>query len=181
MKFILTLAFAYFFTIGFAQTAIIAHKSHAGTSISYLIAFSSNFGAIKVVPETWDDNSIQSKPLEIFIPLNDSVILKRTYPTRTPDFNDIDIKTDTLPNKNGYSIFEFRQKYEDSIKQIQQEVYKQQYGKQELKSQQQLNEKATPAKKKKKSYLLFLFGITGGGMLLMKLFSRSKQTEQSIA
>ncbi|MNY31410.1 hypothetical protein D3C86_1655730 [compost metagenome] len=29
-----------------------------------------------------------------------------------------------------------------------------------------------PAKKKKKSYLLFLFGITGGGLLMFRFFSR---------
>jgi hypothetical protein len=36
-----------------------------------------------------------------------------------------------------------------------------------------MHEENTP-KKKKKSYLLFLFGITGGGMLLMQLFRSSK-------
>lgn len=189
MKLILILAFGSCLLTGNTQTPLIAHKSHSGSPASYLIVSSTNFGQIKIVPESWDQNTIQSKPTETFIPLNDSVILKRTTPARNstfpPSFSDI--KTDTLPNKNRYSVFEFREKYQDSVERAWTEQMdklekekRDQLKQQQLESQKQLNEPA-PAKKKKKSYLLFLFGITGGGMLLMKLFSGSKNSQRSIA
>jgi hypothetical protein len=167
--------------MGNAQTPLIAHKSHTGTSNSYLIAANSNFGQIKVIPETLDQNTIQSKPVELFIPLNDSTILKRTTSPRNATYNNpSNTKTDTLPNKNHYTVFEFRQKYEDSINQLRLEKNKFQYETQDSKPTESINPETTPVKKKKKSYLLFLFGITGGGMLLTKLFGKYNVSHPSI-
>jgi hypothetical protein len=96
------------------------------------------------------------------------------------------IKIDILPNQNRYSPFVFEFKYKDSIqkKELQELDLKVEQAKQQLKLEQiQSQPEATPiqSKKKKKSYLLFLFGITGGGMLLTKLFRKSKTSNPSIA
>lgn len=174
MKFFNILAFVITAFTTNAQTPLIYHKSHAGAPVSYFMDPSSNYGAIKMNPslETWEENSIP-KITEVFIPLNDSVILKRTSSGRS--INAVEIKTDTLANKNRYSVFEFQHKYNDSIRQNNLKKWSFQY------ATQSLNTPATPAKKKKKSYLLFLFGITGGGMLILKVFSQSKTINPSIA
>ncbi|WP_341904483.1 hypothetical protein [Fluviicola taffensis] len=181
MKFILTLAFAYFFSTGNAQTPLIAHKSHAGTSNSYLIASSSNFGAIemKFDPQSQPPQLYKS---EKFKPLNDSVMI-----VEVTDFEQKVIQIDTIPNQHRYSLVQFQYKYQDSIQKSEQQYREKEYQlkmeqEEELKKQQnQPVQESAPIKKKKKSYLLFLFGITGGGMLLMKLFSKSKPIQQSIA
>jgi hypothetical protein len=176
MKFILTLLFAYSLTPGMAQTPLIAHKSHAGTSISYFMDPSSNFGAIKI--------DLQPEPLinQTFHPINDSVIVREVL-----DYEGQIIQRDTLSNKEKYSPLIFQARYKDSIRKKELEEnhkreldQEEQLRKQQLESQEQLNE-PVPTKKKKKSYLLFLFGITGGGMLLMRLFRGSKITKPSIA
>ena len=182
MKLILTLLFTYFFLIGNAQTPLIAHKSHTGSSNSYTITSNSNFGAIRI---DFDQPGQQLKPYqsEDFKPLNDSVMI-----LKISDMNQNVIKIDTLPNKEKISsmVFEFR--YKDSIRKkeieenYKQELeYEEELKQQQLESQKQLNQETAPVKKKKKSYLLFLFGITGGGMLLMRLFRKSETIKPSIA
>lgn len=182
MKLIIILAFASSISFGNAQTPLIAHKSHAGSSASYLIASSSNFGAIRI---DFDKQLEPSKPyrVENFKPLNDSVMIMEII---GQDQNIIEI--DTLSNKKRLSTNIFHYLYLDSIRKKEvEENYKreieqeEQLKKQQLESQQQINQETVPAKKKKKSYLLFLFGITGGGMLLMRLFTRSKTTKPFIA
>jgi hypothetical protein len=179
MKPVITLAFAFSISAGNAQTPLIAHKSHAGSSATYFIAPSSNFGELRIDL----DKSFQQPKLyraENFRPLNDSVIILETM-----DIDQKVISTDTFPNKEKYSPIIFQARYTDSIRKKEWEEndkreteQKEQLIKEQQESIEQINEPA-PAKKKKKSYLLFLFGITGGGMLLMKLFGRS--TKQSIA
>lgn len=182
MKLIIALTFASFIYLGNAQTPLIAHKSHAGSSTSYLIVSSSNFGLRRT---DFDKQFEQSKPVrsEHFKLLNDSVII-----LETTDLNQNIIKTDTLKNQNRYAPIIFELKYKDSIqkKEIEENYkremeYEEELKQQQLESQKQLNQETTPAKKKKKSYILFLFGITGGGMLLMKLLGRSKTVKPSIA
>ena len=182
MKPVIILAFAFTISAGNDQTPLISHKSHAGSSTSYLIASSSNFGAIKIDFHRPQED-LKPYRSEKFNPLNDSVII-----LEVTDLDQQVIQLDTLPNKEKFSpmVFEFR--YKDSIRKKEiEESYKQemereeQLKKRQLESQQQINQEATPTKKKKKSYLLFLFGITGGGMLLMKLFARSKTVKPSIA
>lgn len=180
MKGIITLAFTHFITLGMAQTPLIAHKSHSGTTAAFFIDPSSNFGAIRIDME----NERPLEPLKLnttehFIPLNDSTMI-----VETKDFNQQVIKVDTLPNKQRYSDAIFRYKYQDSIRKEEQLKHEQELRKQQEEQkkqielqQQQLNE--TPKKKEKKSYLLFLFGITGGGMLLIQLF-RSSKPQKSI-
>lgn len=175
MKHFFTLVCALSGFASIAQTPLISHKSHSGNASSFLIAANSNFGQIRIDLES----HLKDHPFtyQNFKPLNDSVILHEIS-----DLNQQVIKVDTLPNKNRYSSMIFQMKYQDSIKKttIQEEtVQPEQKETQVQPVQTELNQ--TPVKKKKKSYLLFLFGITGGGMLLMKLFGRSQNTNQSIA
>ncbi|MGV3611591.1 MAG: hypothetical protein ACO1N0_11615 [Fluviicola sp.] len=176
MKCFTILAFVFLFSLTNAQTPLIAHKSHAGVSISYLIDPSSNFGVIRLSPkqdfETWEKNSLPQKT-EVFIPLNDSVILKRT--TSGISIGLPEIKTDTLSNKKRYSVFEFQHKYQDSVRKEKLVKWSFQY------AAHSLNQPSAPIKKKKKSYLLFLFGITGGGLLFMQLFRSSKSIQPAIS
>lgn len=80
-----------------AQTPLIAHKSHAGTSISYFMDPSSNFGAIKI--------DLQPEPLinQTFHPINDSVIVREVL-----DYEGQIIQRDTLSNKEKYSPLIFQ-------------------------------------------------------------------------
>ncbi len=180
MKFILTLFFAYSILFGNAQTPVISHKSHAGSSANYFIDPSSNFGQIRM---DFDGPFQQPKlyKAENFKPLNDSVII-----LEITDIEQKVVSRDTFPNKEKYSPLVFQARYTDSIqRKEQEEIYKREMEQEELlkkqiESQQQLNE-PTPVKKKKKSYLLFLFGITGGGFLLIKLVNRSENNKPSIA
>lgn len=188
MKLILTIACVWFFSIGNTQTPLIAHKSHAGTSLTFCIDPSSNFGERRDPERFFNPISIYRG--ENFKPLNDSMIILEVR-----DFDQKLIKIDTLPNKERFSPILFQLKYQDSIekeemlkiyqeqlKREQEQLKQEEEQKKQLElQQQQINEPATSKKKEKKSYLLFLFGITGGGMLLMKLFSRSKNTQQPIA
>ncbi|MNJ85954.1 hypothetical protein D3C87_34360 [compost metagenome] len=177
MKGIITLAFAGFISLVNSQTPLISHKSHSGSLVTYFIDPLSNFGAIKLDFEMSQPAKLYRN--ESFIPLNDSTMILEIR-----DLEQKVIQTDTLPNKERQAPYLFQSRYQDSIrKREQEEEYKlkiekeEQLRKQELESQQQLIE-PVPAKKKKKSYLLFLFGITGGGMLLMRLFRQSKSVQQ---
>lgn len=186
MNQIITTFFAGFALLANAQTPLIAHKSHAGTSASFFIDPSSNFGRR-------EDIDIQFEQPKIFInqkftSLNDSTILLELL---NPEQKVL--LTDTLPNRKKYSTALFEYYYRDSVQKVErmriyeeemnqqqeQRLHKEQQKKQLELQQQQLNEPA-PKKKEKKSYLLFLFGITGGGMLLMRLLQQSK-SQRSIA
>ncbi|MNU63821.1 hypothetical protein D3C71_530790 [compost metagenome] len=174
MKHFFTLVCALSGFASIAQTPLISHKSHSGNASSFLIAANSNFGQIRIDTES---HFKQPVTYQNFKPLNDTVILHEIS-----DLNQNVIKVDTLPNKNRYSSMIFQIKYQDSIKKtnIQEETLQPEQKETPIQPEPiELNQ--TPVKKKKKSYLLFLFGITGGGMLLMKLFGRSQNTKQSIA
>jgi len=178
MNQILTLAFSACMLLATAQTPLISHKSHSGTSVSYFIDPSSNFGAIYANPE----HQLKYNPTKNFKPLNDSVVLMETV-----DFDQQVLRVDTLINQEKLTPFAFEFKYRDSI--LKNEVLEskkrrdeqeKQFIKEQMEQQQKLNEIA-PAKKKKKSYLLFLFGITGGGMLIMRLFRQNRSIEHSLS
>ncbi|WP_430406930.1 hypothetical protein [Fluviicola sp.] len=159
-----------------AQTAIIAHKSHSGTSVDFFIDPNTNFGE-------------PGPQLIQIVRLNDS-----TYVNVYSEFSgfifhdtvrhkiDYNLNIDSLKQPGYYNNIEYIN-FKDSPKDLKPKTPG--YRMEEMKSQEiipdetPINEPAP--KKKKKSYLLFLFGITGGGMLLMKLFSKSKTTQQSIA
>ena len=175
MKHFFTLVCALSGFTSIAQTPLISHKSHSGNASSFLITANSNFGQIRIDLES----QLKNQPIiyQNFKPLNDSVILYEIS-----DLNQQIIQVDTLPNKNRYSSMIFQMKYQYSIRKTtihEETIQPEQKETQVQPIQTELNQ--APVKKKKKSYLLFLFGITGGGMLLMKLFGKSQKTNQSIA
>lgn len=142
-----------------SQTAIIAHKSHSGTAADFFIDPSTNFGE-------------PGPQLIQVVRLNDS-----TYVHVMSEFSGFiyhdTIRYNSQAEKSPDSLYERRKDYielinfknsPDSLK-----VKKPTLRYEELQVEPQ---QETVPKKKKKSYLLFLFGITGGGMLLMRLFSR---------
>lgn len=183
---ILTVIFAGFTFLATAQTPLISHKSHAGSSISYFIDPMNNFGDNPQLRKNWQKSIELSN--EKFTPLNDSMMLVEVI-----DFNARVIKSDTLPNTKRYSLVAFKITYQDSIiREARQKLYEEEIKRdqelikqeEEQKKQLELQQKRlneTPKKKEKKSYLLFLFGITGGGMFLIKVFRNSKSTNPSIA
>ena len=177
MKIQILLLICLLTSLSHAQTAIIAYKSHSGSPVDFFIDPSGNFGDPPLDRYPITISIIQEK----FKPLNDSVMI-----VETTDFNQKVIKIDTLPNHQRYSQGLFETKYKDSIrkKENQELNLKIEQAEEQLKPEQiQSQQEATPipSKKKKKSYLLFLFGITGGGMLLTKLFGKSKVSHSSIA
>lgn len=183
MKFFNILAFVITASATNAQTPLIAHKSHSGSSDSYFVFASSNFGDNPHLRKKSPQELYILSDNETFIPLNDSTIVLEVR-----NFERQVIKTDTLQNKQRHSPVLFQVLYEDSIRKKkleenykleQEQEQEEQIRKQQLESQEQLNT-PVPEKKKKKSYLLFLFGITGGGMLLIKLLGRSKPSIASV-
>jgi hypothetical protein len=176
MKVVLLFFICFVAFVTQAQTAIIAHKSHSGSSADFIIDPSTNFGdpgpsliqIIRLNDSTYVNVYSEFSGFiyhdtirhQINYNLNIDSIQKRSYYDQVEYINFKDSPKDLKPKTPGVGIHEFK-----SEEIIQNEAPVDQ-----------------PApKKKKKSYLLFLFRITGGGMLLMRLFSRSKITQQSIA
>jgi hypothetical protein len=178
---ILVFIFGGFVLSTSAQTAIIAHKSHSGTASDFSAEVFGNFG-------------IPSRKIQQVIYLNDSTTLN-VY-TRFGD----DFETDTIHAPISYKLnIDSIKKANPYLQNVEYVNFK--HSPKSAKSKtpvkipglnsnesieanpmEQQNPLTTPetTKKKKKSYLLFLFGITGGGMLLMRLFQRSK-SKQSLA
>ena len=190
MKFFNILAFAFSVSLANAQTPLIAHKSHSGNAASFFTDPSSNFGAIRIDIEKYQVEPVINTT-ERFTPLNDSTIIREVT-----TYNQHVILVDTLPNKEKYSATLFQYKYQDSIRkeemriqreklEDENEYIKREDEKQKLleweQQQQQLKHQDEPKPRKKKSYLLFLFGVTGGGMLFMRLFRSSKSIQRSIS
>ncbi|MNU63822.1 hypothetical protein D3C71_530800 [compost metagenome] len=157
-----------------AQTAIIAHKSHSGTASTFVIDPSGNFGEpaprLKQVVRLNDTTS-----LEIYSDFGGFSYYDTVY--RNPQYANYELNIDSLNKGNAY----FRVDYinfknsPDSLKQ-QLPGYAQPtrlYKDETIPETIQIEPvQENPPKKKKKSYLLFLFGITGGGMLLFRILNR---------
>lgn len=155
-----------------AQTAIIAHKSHSGSASDFFTDPSSNFGIpvkrlVQVIRlndstsiQVYDDrtgyfhyDTVYRHPVYSNYNLNIDSVKKRPYSNTEIEY--INFKhspKSAKPIAPGYNPKKLDQKHLDQTK---------------TDSQQEV----TP-KKKKKSYLLFLFGITGGGMLLFGAVNR---------
>lgn len=172
-------------SISQAQTAIIAHKSHSGMAVNFVIDPNSNFGEpgpqlvqivrlndstyIQVFQEfsgmIYHDTVRKNSPWGNYNPKVDSIYQQGYYKQHIKYIN-LENNADTghiqAPSLQLHKIIE-----KEVITPENQDI-------------QPMPEENTP-KKKKKSYILFLFGITGGGMLLIRLFSRSKIAKPSIA
>lgn len=170
-------------SISQAQTAIIAHKSHSGTAVDFFIDPNTNFGEpgpqliqlirlndstyIQVYSEfsgmIYHDTVRKNSKYNYYNGDVDSIYLQPHY--RHIEYINLQNKADTghvkTPSLQLHKMIEKTeltpQKPDDS------------------KPRQEIS-----PKKKKKSYLLFLFGITGGGMLLIRLFGSSKNTKPVI-
>lgn len=158
-----------------AQTAIIAHKSHSGTAADFFVDPSGNFGG-------------PAPRLVQVIRLNDSTSIEvidhwdeiYRYDTvyKNPIYADYNLNIDSI-REGFYDHVEYInfKNSPDSFK-----IKSPAYIAKPFERVQQTNTKQEQSpRKKKRSYLLFLFGITGSGMLLMRLFSSAKNTKPSIA
>ncbi len=157
-----------------AQTAIIAHKSHSGTVVDFFTDPSSNFGE-------------PGPQLIQVVRLNDS-----TYIEVYSEFSGV-IYHDTIRKHRKIRTY-----HEDVDSIYQQEYYKNHVEYINLMNTADTGRVKTPSlqlqkmievkevqkpnynrpaqepnpKKKKRSYLLFLFGITGGGLLIVRALNR---------
>lgn len=155
-----------------AQTAIIAHKSHSGTASTFFIDPSGNFGnpppRLKQVVRINDTTSI-----EIY---DDFGYYYYDTVYRNPQYSNYNLNLDSMNKKTNYFKVEYInfKHSPDSLKQKLPGRKLQSVENQES-SPEDIQIKPTnenPPKKKKKSYLLFLFGITGCGMLLFRILNR---------
>ncbi|WP_294675462.1 hypothetical protein [uncultured Fluviicola sp.] len=179
---ILTVIFAGFAFLSATQTPLIAYKSHSGTAADFSNEAFGNFG-------------IPSRKMIQIVYVNDSTALK-VYTRFGNEFEadtihspisynlNIDSIKTVAPYLRNVEYVNFKHSPKSAKSKIPEKEVKLENSKNiEANPMEQANPLTapTPSKKKKKSYLLFLFGITGGGMLLMKLFRPSKKNNPSIA
>lgn len=157
-----------------AQTAIIAHKSHSGTAIDFFTDPNTNFGEpgpqlIQIVRLN-DSTYIEVYNSYSGMIYHDTIRKNRKISTYHED-------VDSIYQQEYYNHIEYinlkntadtGQVKAPSL-QLKQILKNTEFNPQEpeYKPVQEPN-----PKKKKKSYLLFLFGITGGGLLLLRLLNR---------
>ena len=172
MNKILAFIFSGFIIASNSQTPIIAHKSHSGTAVDFFIDPSSNFG----------DPGPQ---LLQVVRLNDSAYIEVYYAFSGIIYHDTIRKSqlqyynkdiDSVYQQEYYKHVEYlnlkKGKDADRVKPpsllLPKMIENPQPEPQKLDNNAPVPE--TTHKKKKRSYILFLFVITGGGMLLMQLF-----------
>lgn len=158
-----------------AQTAIIAHKSHSGTASTFVIDPSGNFGdpppRLKQVVRLNDTTS-----LEIYADFSGFSYYDTVY--RNPTYSNYNLNIDSINKDNPYYKIDYInfKNSPDSLKQMLPSfpgfTPAEDNGKIIPDNIQIEPVKENPPKKKKKSYLLFLLGITGGGMLLFRVLNR---------
>lgn len=181
MKFFNILAFVITASATNAQTPLIAHKSHSGTVANFSTEAFGNFG-------------IPSRKMVQIVYVNDSTTLN-VYTRFGHEFEadtihspisynlNIDSMKTAVPYLRNVEYVNFKHSPESAKSKIYKKESELENSEQiEANPIEQPNPLTTPApsKKKKKSYLLFLFGITGGGMLLIKLLGRSKPSIASV-
>lgn len=155
-----------------AQTAIIAHKSHSGAASTFVIDPSSNFGEppprLSQVIRLNDTASIL-----VYYDYGSGYIYDTTY--RHPYFSNYELNIDSANSNRYFQVDYINFKHSpDSLKpKIPTQPVKI-HVKENTSENQKIVQpvKENASKKKKKSYLLFLFGITGGGMLLFRIMNR---------
>lgn len=152
-----------------AQTPIISHKSHSGSSMDYFIDPSANFG-------------IPSPKLIQVIRVNDSVcvnvyseyggtIFHDTLYTRTSyDLNIDSVQTQSYRKNVEYVNFKHSPKNAKPKLPGNQQMQSEQMYSDELQPEPQ--QEAPAKKKKKRSALLFIFLATGGGLITFRFFNR---------
>ena len=185
MKGILTLVFASACYLVHAQTAIIYHKSHSGVAASFFTDPNTNFGEpgpqlIQIVRLN-DSTYIQVYSEFSGMIYQDTVHKNRSFSSYNPQVDSIYQQAyykdyiEYINLKNGADP----KRVKEPSLQLQKMIEAPQTTPEKQEIQPVSKDKAS--KKKKKSYLLFLFGITGGGMFLIRLFRRSASLQSSIA
>lgn len=176
MKVLLITIVSFVCLISKAQTAIIAHKSHSGTAANFFIDPNSNFGEpgpqliqivrlddstyIQVFQEfsgmIYHDTVRKNSPWSNYNPKVDSIYQQGYYKQHIKYIN----------LKNNADTGHIQAPSLQLHKMIEKEIIT-------PKNQtiQPTHQENAP-KKKKRSYLLFLFGITGGGLLMFRIFNR---------
>lgn len=157
-------------SIAQAQTAIIAHKSHSGSSSDFFIDPSINFG-------------IPSPQLVQVIRLNDSTSIEvyenyrgyYQYDTvyKNPAYANYNLDLDSIAQNPYHSKVEYLnfKKSPKSVKPLPPGNKNSQINK--VKPDLQIEPAPEPPpKKKKRSALFFIFLITGGGLLLFHFINR---------
>jgi hypothetical protein len=161
-----------------AQTAIIAHKSHSGTSADFFIDPSTNFG-------------IPSPQLVQVIRLNDSTSIEvydnyHGYYEYDTVYNNLfysnyNLDLDSIAKSPYHYKVEYLnfKKSPKSLKQKPPGNRIQQIEKIQADQLQAVPQQEASPKKKKRSALLFIFLITGGGLLLFRFVNRLFKSQVS--
>lgn len=149
MKTLTLYVVALFATSSLAQTPIIAHKSHAGSASNFFIEPSSNFGAIM------EPHELRIRQKEVELKQNPVYI-------------------DTLQVNDSVRYINYRNNNQEIIQREVQSVpmVAKKQTSQPVKSaveSKQIQRKSKP----KRSYLLFLFSITFGGLFATRLFIKN--------
>ena len=132
MKTILSIITFLAFISASAQTPIIAHKSHAGSAVSFFIDPSSNFGEIYIPPTIY-----QEAITENFVHwelLDDSTIVKQVM-----DSNQRVISVDYISNKEKLSIDYFKYQFDMKQQRIRDSIYYDNYLKEQEKNEKKQN------------------------------------------
>lgn len=176
MKTIFTLFICLAASLSLAQTAIIAHKSHSGAAASFFTDPNSNFGE-------------PGPQLIQIVRLDDSTYIQVFREFTGMIYHDTVRKNSRLSNYNPKIDSIYQQGYyKQHIKYINlknnvdtghiqapslqlHEMIEKEIVTPENKTIQPTPQENAP-KKKKRSYLLFLFGITGGGLLMFRILNR---------
>jgi len=167
MKTLFLVIVCFFTTLSQAQTAIIAHKSHSGSTADFFIDPSTNFG-------------IASPQLVQVIRINDSTSIE-VYDTyrgyyeydtvyKNPTYANYNLDLDSIAQSPYHRKVEYLN-FKKSSKSLKPKPPRNQIHQIEKiqpdKLQEVPQQEATP-RKKKRSALLFIFLITGGGLILFR-------------
>jgi len=152
-----------------AQTPLIAHKSHSGTSVSYFIDPNSNFGI--------DETMMMNARYFEYIPINDSVVVRNVRNGYGA------LSSDTVKKKpeepfNAFRFQDERKQYRilDSLQYIQDSLLQLEYIK--LQNEQKNNLSpiiSNPGKGNSPSFLLVLFSVSAVLMVLVRLVIRERK------
>mgnify|MGYP006182332927 CR=1 FL=1 len=162
MKTILLLSICLIGYFSHSQTAIIAHKSHSGTEMDFFTDPSTNFGEpgpqlIQIVRLN------DSTCVHVYSEFSSGFIYHDTVRERTRYELNIDSVKETQNNRVEYVNFKHSPKSAKAKKPgnlIQ------------LQEQPAELQQETPAKKKKRNALPFIFFVTAGGLLVFRFFNR---------
>jgi len=180
MKFSILLAFVSSWLLSSGQTPLIAHKSHSGRELSYLIDPNSNFGR----NESYDPpkESIVFDPSEnqyYYSRINDTMVLKLTLNNSTV------LSEDTLRKPKQMTYRKFKKSEMEKNSKVQRSMLNPQFSntfilniKDKLGQNKKLKMTTVATKKSKKStpsFLLILLGVSAVVTLLIRLMFGSRK------